>query len=214
MGYIKIVNPKTGKVIMEEYDDGTIKVLSEELKQTMEEHIKEGKIPTSEEMRELISKIEEEYEEQYEEEEEVTIEEGVVPYMGGPVLSGSSWDASAVRKRVAKWASRDGSGNKDTIDWGKYAKAFLIIDGPHDNFGSYKYPHHDVKDGQLHVHEAGVKVAMSFLMKTTPPNKRAAYNHLVKHYKALNLTPPEYKEEAYTDEEWANYLAMIGEAES
>lgn len=212
MGYIRIVNPKTGKVVMEEFDDGSIRVLSEDLKRTMEEHVKEGRIPSGEEMQKLIAKIEEEYEKEENEAPETV--ERVVSYSGGPVIDGDSWDAGAARKRIAKWASSDGSGDKDKIDWSKYEKAFLIVDGDEENFGSYKYPHHDVRDGKLYVHKKGVVVAMGFLMKTTPQNKRAAYDHLVKHYRAMKMDPPEYKESAYTDEEWNNYLAMIGEIDS
>jgi len=137
----------------------------------------------------------------------------VVPYASGPLDDSSGWDASAARARIAKWASSDGSGDKDKINWGKYAKAFLIIDGERENFGSYKYPHHDVKNGQLHVVWGGVKSAMSFLMKTSPDGKRAAYNHLAQHYRAFKKEPPPYKEAAYTDDEWNEWLAQIGEEE-
>jgi len=39
---------------------------------------------------------------------------------------GRSWDAAAARKSIAKWASSDGSGDKDTINWPKYGRAFLV----------------------------------------------------------------------------------------
>ena len=44
-------------------------------------------------------------------------------------------------KAVAKWASSDGSGDKDKVDWGKYGQAFLYkdtADDPAEDFGSLR----------------------------------------------------------------------------
>lgn len=206
MGYIRIVNPKTGKVVMEETDDGTIRYMSEKFEKIIRECRNEGRIPTQEELDRMVATIE-----MSSGEDEEWAEEGIVPYSGGPLSDSDSWDAAAARARIAKWASSDGSGDKDKINWGKYAKAFLIIDGDRENFGSYKFPHHDVKDGTLYVVWGGVRAAMAFLMKTAQPNKRAAYDHLVKHYRAFKKEPPPFKENAYSDEEWSEWLAQIGE---
>lgn len=118
----------------------------------------------------------------------------VVPYASGPVMNSDTWDGEEAKRRIAKWASSDGSGDKDKIDWNKYRKAFLIVDGDPKNFGSYKYPHHwPGDDGKLYVHKKGVQTAMAYLMKYEPRNK-AAYNHLAKHYKELGLEPPKREE--------------------
>lgn len=42
---------------------------------------------------------------------------------------GRSWDAAAARKRIARWASSDGSGDKGKINWAKYGQAFLVGSG-------------------------------------------------------------------------------------
>lgn len=196
---IKVINPKTGQVMLEEYDDGTQRIVSEELR-TKESKAGEdsGYTPSPAELSELIAQIEAE-------EEDDGAVEGVVPYSSGPLDKRDSWDASAARARIARWASSDGSGDKDKVNWGKYKKAFLIVDGDPENFGSYKYPHHDVKDGTLYVVWGGVRSAMSFLMKTNPQGKRAAYNHLARHYKAFGKEVPPYKEDAYTDDEWRKW---------
>jgi len=75
----------------------------------------------------------------------------VVPFQDLPLASEDrSWDADAARARVAKWASSDGSGDKDKIDWSKYRKAFLWYNSDEpENFGSYKLPIADVIDGKL-----------------------------------------------------------------
>lgn len=51
---------------------------------------------------------------------------GVVPYKDFPVVEGT-WDAVAAVNRWRKWASSDGSGDKDKIDWAKYAQCFLYV---------------------------------------------------------------------------------------
>ena len=59
------------------------------------------------------------------------------------------WDGSAARSRLAKWASSDGSGDKDKIDWTKFAKGFFWFDSSAPNdLGSYKLPFVDVVDGR------------------------------------------------------------------
>jgi len=66
------------------------------------------------------------------------------------------WDGDGARKRVREWAG----GDKENIDWGKYAKAFAYFDGEDaEDFGSYKLPHHDIIDGKLRVVLRGVQSA-------------------------------------------------------
>jgi len=43
-----------------------------------------------------------------------------------PVAEASTaWDGSGARQRLAKWASKDGSGSKDQMDWVKYRQGFV-----------------------------------------------------------------------------------------
>ena len=110
----------------------------------------------------------------------------VVPFKSGELHDGS-WDAAAARARIAKWASSDGSGDKDTIDWSKYKQAFTVVDGPEDEMSSYKLPHHDVQGGKLVVSKSGVSAALGALggarggMKISEEEKAAAEAHLRKH---------------------------------
>jgi hypothetical protein len=82
---------------------------------------------------------------------EVVKVKAVVPYQDLPLAPRETpWDANKARQRIAKWASSDGSGSKETIDWAKYRKAFLWYNAEDpENFGSYKLPIADVIDGQL-----------------------------------------------------------------
>lgn len=194
---LKVVNPKTGQVMLEEHDDGTINLVAENLRTGLgEDAADDGYVPSAEELAKLVAQIE----------QEDLAEEKVVPYAGGPVIDSDSWDASAAKKRIAKWASTDGSGDKEKIRWDRYEKGFLFVDGPRDNFGSYSYPHHDIKDNKLHVHKKGVISAMAFLLKVRPPETAGGHRHLAGHYKALGMEVPPLKKEAYTDEEMATYF--------
>jgi len=62
MGFIRIVNPRTGKVVMEETDDGTIRYMSEQFEKVIKECRNEGRIPTQEELERMIAAIESEAE--------------------------------------------------------------------------------------------------------------------------------------------------------
>ncbi|RLE38232.1 hypothetical protein DRJ17_04505 [Candidatus Woesearchaeota archaeon] len=111
------------------------------------------------------------------------------------------WDKTAAITRIRKWASSDGSGDKDKIDWRKYRMAFAWYDeNDPENFGSYKLPHHDVIDGKLVVVWRGVAAAMAALMgarggvNIPAKDRRAVYEHLRAHYEQFDKEPPEFKE--------------------
>jgi HK97 family phage prohead protease len=124
---------------------------------------------------------------------------GAVSFKQTPADDSDSWDGDAARGRLAKWASSDGSGDKDKIDWSKYAQGFGWVDPDQkDNFGGYKLPHHDIKDGRLVSVWGGVRGAMNALLGgrggTDMPeaDRKAVYNHLVKEYKLHGKEPPEF----------------------
>src|SRR5262249_6417996 len=110
-----------------------------------------------------------------------------------------AWAGAAARDRLAKWASSDGSGDKDKMDWAKYRRGFAWYDSSSpEEFGSYKLPHHDVKDGKFIVVRAGVHAAMEALLGsrggTSIPDsdRKAVYNHLAAEYRVFNEEPPEF----------------------
>ena len=71
-----------------------------------------------------------------------------------------AWNSSAALGRVRKWASSDGSGAKDTIDWPKYSKAFFWYDPDDDeSFGGFKLPFADETDGKLWAVPRGIFAA-------------------------------------------------------
>lgn len=78
------------------------------------------------------------------------IEKGATEYTEFPKAPEDlAWDGTAAENRLRQWASSDGSGEKEKIDWGKYRTAFLHYNAEDpENFGSYKMPVVDVIDGE------------------------------------------------------------------
>lgn len=110
------------------------------------------------------------------------------------------WDKNRAIRSLRKWASSDGSGDKDKINWAKYRQGFAWYDPDHaDDFGGYKLPHHEVIDGELCVVWRGVAAAMAALMgarggvQIPDKDRRGVYNHLAKHYKQFDKQPPSFE---------------------
>jgi hypothetical protein len=71
-----------------------------------------------------------------------------------------SWNSSAALGRVRKWASSDGSGEKEKMDWAKYSKAFFWYDPEDDeSFAGFKLPFADETDGKLWAVPRGIFAA-------------------------------------------------------
>ncbi len=122
----------------------------------------------------------------------------VVPFQDLPLADPDrAWDADAAEARVRRWASKDGSGDKDTIDWEKYRKAFLWYDSDApENFGSYKLPIADVIDGRLYAVPRAIIAAAAALQgarggvdvpRDDIPTLR---NHIARYYKKMDRDPP------------------------
>jgi hypothetical protein len=113
---------------------------------------------------------------------------------------GRSWDADRAVMSLRKWASHDGSGDKDQINWVKYRRGFAWYDEKDlHNFGSYKLPHHEVIDGTLYVVWRGVAAAMAALfgarggVDIPAEDRKPVYNHLRRHYRQFDKEPPKYE---------------------
>ena len=63
-----------------------------------------------------------------------------------------TWDAGEAEKRLNKWASSDGSGDKDKIDFSKLKQCyFWHSSGELINFEQLKFPYCDIINGEPHV---------------------------------------------------------------
>lgn len=120
---------------------------------------------------------------------------GAVTFAAGPVIDSDKWDADAALARVRAWASQG-----DQLDYAKFKRAFAWFDPDKEHEAAgYKLPHHDVRDGKLHVHKKGVIAAMGSLLGSRggadipDGQRRAVYDHLARHYRdQLEMDAPEF----------------------
>jgi phage head maturation protease len=122
---------------------------------------------------------------------------GAVPGHTTPVDMDTSWDGAKARAALAKWASSDGSGDKDKMNWAKFSKGFAWFDSDKlENFTAYKLGHHIPKGDGLVAIWRGMTAAMSVVLEArggvdVGEDKQKVYNHLAKHYKDANKPVPE-----------------------
>jgi len=129
---------------------------------------------------------------------EVVKVKAVVPYQDLPLAPRDTpWDANKARQNIAKWASSDGSGDKDKVDFNKYKKAFLWYDAENpENFGSYKLPIADVINGTLKAVPRAIFAAGAVLegarggVNIPDADKDKIKRVLEKYYAKLDMTPP------------------------
>lgn len=73
-----------------------------------------------------------------------------------------TWDKTSAVNRCRQWASSDGSGDKDKMDWQKYRKVFFWHEaGTLSDFGQFKFPYCDIINGQPHVVHNAVQNALA-----------------------------------------------------
>jgi hypothetical protein len=135
------------------------------------------------------------------------LERAVAPHETSKAPEDHPWDADAAEQRVRKWASSDGSGDKDKIDWAKYREAFAWYNAEDpENFGSYKLPHHDIVDGRFCVVWRGVAAAMAVMkgarggVDIPEADRDAVLKHLIAHYKQFDKEVPESQAPPITGE--------------
>lgn len=115
---------------------------------------------------------------------------GATPHKSFPLADEEqAWDGDNAEFRLREWASADGSGDKEQMDWAKYQAAFLWFDEDEpESFGSYKMPVIDVIDGNAKLVWNGVVAAFSAMQGarggvTIPESDRdGVLSRLKKHY--------------------------------
>ena len=124
------------------------------------------------------------------------------PYADLPIWEdlNRAFPEEEVSRRIRKWASSDGSGDKDKIDWEKYRRAFFWYDASNpENFGSYKLKFADVINGRLYAIWRGVRGSMAVLngarrgVDIPDEDREAVYRHIVRYYKKFGKEPPELR---------------------
>ena len=126
---------------------------------------------------------------------------GIIPKHIVPICADKDWSSSDAEAELAQWASKDGSGDKDKMDWVKYSQGFTNYDIDNsESFSSYKLCHHNIVDGELVANSKGIyKAFAEILAQKDILDKEIKYNHLVKHLEGSELPIPEFKE--YTEDE-------------
>lgn len=85
--------------------------------------------------------------------------------------------------------------------WDEVAEAHAWHDNgnrPPEKKTAYKLPHHELIDGRLQVVLAGVERSMNVVLggrggtKIPEADRRAAYEHLARHYEQFGREAPEY----------------------
>mgnify|MGYP001291717851 CR=1 FL=1 len=109
----------------------------------------------------------------------------------------ADWDGDAARRELAKWASSDGSGDKDKINWSKYARGFFYVDeNRRQDFSGYKLPFARPIDGKLTAIPKGIFAAAAALQGARggvdiPEGDRAAVRRkIAAYYRRMGETPP------------------------
>jgi hypothetical protein len=77
-----------------------------------------------------------------------------------------AWNSAAAVRRMRKWASSDGTGDRATIRSDRYRTGFCRYDeGSPTDLSSYQFPHHDVVNGALVSVRDGVLAACQSVMR-------------------------------------------------
>ena len=111
-----------------------------------------------------------------------------------------AWDAGAATQRLEKWASSDGSGDPDKIDFDKFGRGFFWQDEPDQagaKIGDFKFPFADVIGGKLTAVWRGVTSGAQRLSSAKGVDvpaiqkKMAVYYSKAKsQYSDPKITPP------------------------
>lgn len=126
---------------------------------------------------------------------------GTVPSTDCKVDKDSEWDRMKAQASLAKRASSDGSGAKDTLDWAKYAEGFAWVNPEKaQELISYKLAHHYVdSEGAVVANFRAVCDAMAKLLGenhggiSSDDDLKEVYAHLAKHYADAEVAAPEFK---------------------
>ncbi len=83
-------------------------------------------------------------------------------YHDFPLSDNYNWDADAAEPGLRRWASSDGSGDKEKIDWSKLKQVYFWHEaGELSDFGQLKFPYCRIEDGRPHVVHNAVQNALA-----------------------------------------------------
>ena len=152
---------------------------------------------------------------------------GMIPHEMYPMMSVDAiWEEDKAIANITRWASRDKSGTKETIDWDKFAKGFVFQGEKKDDFAAYKMPHHDIVEDNIMTNANGVIAAMAILLGAegeadiSDEDVKGIYDHLAKHYKEMGKEAPEWQTYSDIEDAWKGckdyktFVALVNELSS
>jgi len=104
------------------------------------------------------------------------------------VARDAAWEPALVLINLRKWASSDGSGDQDKIDWAKYRKAFFWHDSSVvGSFDSYKLPYAIATNGELKAVSRGIEAAAASIADVNIPDseREMVKNHVARYYSKM-----------------------------
>lgn len=108
-----------------------------------------------------------------------------------------AWDSAAAVERLRGWASSDGSGRPEAIDWERYRRAFMAVrEGEEELLGGYRLPYADIVDGELRAVPRAIFAIAAVLaggrggVELEPAERAAALEQVAKYYEKLDRELP------------------------
>ncbi len=130
------------------------------------------------------------------------------------------WSRVKAVSSVRKWASSDGSGDKDKINWSKYKKAFFWYDeNKPEEFTSYKLPFAEAIDGKLYAVPRGIMTVAAVLqgarggVNIPEEDIEKIKRKVEKYYEKMDMVAP-WKKEFISLDEVISILDVIDETYS
>lgn len=142
-----------------------------------------------------------------------------------PISDEEDWDSSDVVDDLRKWASSDGSGDVDVIDWDTFALAFswyeLAVDDDDEESDKsvFLLLHHQVEDSALTLNQIGLDKAVKMLLDSDdnlgiPDDElEEVQRHLVSHLRQIDPDADNPFEEDTTVEEQDGNVTVDAPAE-
>lgn len=116
-----------------------------------------------------------------------TAKTGVATHNPGRIEQGA-WDGGSARNELRRWASSDGSGDPDKINWSRYRRGFAAIDPPANKLGDFWGPHHRIRNGSLMTQRSGVIAAFGAAQGARSGQGRPdALSHLNAHRRQFGI---------------------------
>jgi len=133
-------------------------------------------------------------------------EKAVEPFKNLPIID-KPWDKRVAIEQCRKWASSDGSGDPDKINFDKYKKCFMWYDKDRkEELTAYKLPFVYIVDGKPHACKRAIMTIAAVLqgarggVNIPEADKEKVKKVVESYYKKWNDVPPWKREKSITSD--------------